>query len=140
MLYYFTTTRARDAGLQICAMRHYFPEFTCHGSCGRYTFSGYLQPRETTATYRVSIQYHHGRSPRVHVRDPELDPEAPHLYKDDALCLFHPRLRPWSPRQLVALTIVPWTASWLLFYEEWLRLGVWLGPEVPHGPGDSKSG
>ena len=33
---------------------------------------------------------------------------------------------------LIARYIVPWAAAWLYFYEVWLDLGVWLGPEVPH--------
>lgn len=123
----------RDAGLQILAMRRFFPDFRCHGSCGRYTFSGPLRPSDQAATYRVAIRYRHGSAPDVHVRSPELDADAPHLHSDGTLCLYHPHRRPWSSSHLV-----PWTAAWLLFYEEWLRLGVWLGPEAPHRLGDLK--
>ena len=30
--------------------------------------------------------------------------------------------------QLIANTIIPWTGSWLFFYELWLDTGKWLGP------------
>lgn len=33
---------------------------------------------------------------------------------------------------MIAETIVPWTALWLLYYELWLETDEWLGPEAPH--------
>lgn len=85
--------------------------------------------------------------PEVRVLEPRLAPSArapgqdiPHVYADpDApddlvLCLFDPRADGWSRRQTIASTIVPWTASWLRFYEIWRATGEWHGGGVDHAP------
>jgi hypothetical protein len=79
--------------------------------------------------------------PRVQVLSPLLEwhPEfedgpVPHVYKCELepnlpfLCLFDPYQPEWSASDLLAETTVPWTASYLFFYEGWLALGQWLGP------------
>lgn len=126
----------RDPGIQIQAMKKYFPEFSRSGTKGKYTFRGHLRPRKESPSYKVRISYSEGRRPKVFVEAPELDAAAPHRYPDGSLCLFHPTIFQWSDgKHLIAKTIVPWTATWLYFYEVWQKLGVWLGPEAPHtGP------
>lgn len=56
----------------------------------------------------------------------------PHIYLDPgtgawSLCLYHPRKEDWKPDQLIAETIIRWTAEWLFFYEAWLIEGHWAG-------------
>lgn len=127
-----------DPGLQVYIMRRFFPGFKCQGSCGRYVFRGYLQPCENSEVYQIAIHYQRGTVPRVFVTSPQLNEEAPHLFSDGALCLFHPLLFRWHEGHLIASRIVPLTAAWLLFYETWKKLGVWLGPEAPHAPDQPK--
>lgn len=70
---------------------------------------------------------------------PPLDPLAPHRYPDGTLCLFYPKDRSWGPRLLLADTIIPWAAEWLMFYELWQDTGVFLGQEAPHPLTEPKS-
>lgn len=72
--------------------------------------------------------------PTVRVERPKLKPGAPHLYPDGRLCLYYPPDRRWHSGYLLADTILPWTASWLYFYELWLDTDEWLGPSAPHDP------
>jgi len=52
--------------------------------------------------------------------------ELPHTYDHDELCLYFPQ--EWTPTMLIATTIVPWAADWLLHYEIWLATdGTWCG-------------
>ncbi len=63
----------------------------------------------------------------------------PHLYADGSLCLYWPKEWRWSRKAIIAETILPWAANWLLYYELWLDTGEWLGPSShdPHKePGD----
>lgn len=132
--------KRRDSGLQVLAMRKAYPQFTSHGGEGEYRFRGPLQPQEEGEAYSVDIYYQAGQSPTVFVRKPELEDDPPHTYKDNSLCLYHPSVFRWHEGRLIARYIVPWTKAWLYFYEQWLDLGVWYGPEVPHSDGVPKEG
>lgn len=66
--------------------------------------------------------------PIVRVLSPALAPDAPHVYRGGELCLYWPKEWRWYGDELIAETIVPWTASWLFYYELWLDTGKWLGP------------
>lgn len=64
------------------------------------------------------------------VVDPPLDlhegePKLPHVYPGDELCLYYPSQ--WRSDLLLAVTVLPWTAEWLLHYEIWLATGKWTG-------------
>ncbi|SUW17010.1 hypothetical protein [Brevundimonas diminuta] len=92
------------------------------------------------------FRYDYAPFPEVTVVDPPLEPRTddpddpiPHIYTDPAraqpvLCLFDPRAGGWSRDCAIADTILPWTASWLRFYEAWHATGVWMGGSAPHGP------
>ena len=60
----------------------------------------------------------------------------PHLYeqKPPKLCLYLPRNSEWQSWMRLDQTIVPWTALWLFYFEEWLVSNDWKGggmhPEV----------
>jgi hypothetical protein len=121
-------------------LTHWFPGFSWRGSCDAYRFRGALQPRPPDGTtYLVEIRYKRGQIPRVFVLEPEINDGAPHLFEDGALCLFHPEVFPWTSDHLVVRCIIPWTTVWLYYYEAWIRLGVWLGPEAPHNLPDDQT-
>jgi hypothetical protein len=105
------------------------PDRTAHGL----TFTGALRAWGDGTPYEVEVTVPDWGGPDVRVLSPSVQPGAPHTYDDDGLlCLYHPDRRPWKPTDLAALTVVPWAALWLYFYEAWLETGVWWGPEAPH--------
>lgn len=119
--------------MQVAALRARFPSFDYRRVApGRYVFEGDLRPTPTSALYHVRIRYEVGREPSAFVVAPALAEGAPHRWDDRSLCLYHPALFDWHDGLLVADHVVPWVAVWLFFYEEWLDIGVWLGPEAPH--------
>lgn len=92
------------------------------------------------------FRYAYAPFPEVTVLDPPLsrrfdDPNdpIPHVYIDPdrarpVLCLFDPRAKGWGRHEVIADTILAWTASWLRFYEAWHATGVWTGGGASHGP------
>jgi hypothetical protein len=99
-----------------------------------------LQPSPASRTYTVRLTYRHGRRPRVTITDPPLDlcpgsTALPHVYPGDELCLYYPG--EWSHHMLLATTILPWTAEWLLHYELWLVIEYWAGGGHTHAAGDA---
>jgi hypothetical protein len=88
-----------------------------------------IQPSPACQTYTVRLRYRHGKPPRVTVVDPPVlerhrDAHAlPHAYPGDELCLYFPGQ--WRHDMLLAYTILPWTAEWLIHYELWLVTGTW---------------
>ena len=120
-----------DVGVQIFWMQRHFPGFHYRGG----KWIGSLQPSPLSALYRVRIQYRGPRTPIILVDDPVIDADAPHRYPDGSVCLFYPGDSGdaiWKHNSIIALTIVPWTAEWLYFYECWLDTGTWFGDEAPH--------
>ena len=95
------------------------------------TWIGHLQPSPLSANYELGLEYHLADRPRVLLINPTLEcrngQRAKHLYPDDSLCLYYHPSREWHGGMVVADTIVPWTAEWLLHYELWLATGVWSG-------------
>jgi hypothetical protein len=93
-------------------------------------------------TYQVRVTYKLGSDPDVHVlrpvlRDRSVEERIPHVYPGNRLCLFLPGIGEWRPIDPIADTIVPWTATWLYFYEVWLATGRWHG-EGEHPTGTSR--
>jgi hypothetical protein len=115
-------------------MRQQFPQFHFTWKDGTGIWKGTLQPREISSVYSIVIKYNISKFPRIWVVEPKIRPNAPHIYKDNSLCLWLDKERPWSPSQIVSKTVVPWAALWLYYYELWLDTGEWLAPEAPHGP------
>jgi hypothetical protein len=126
---------------QDCYLHQRFPTFSYY--CDRKkngVWHGTLQPRNLAPLYRVEIRYRLGTVPKVRVLSPTLVPGSPHIYPDDgSLCLYWPAEWRWTGDQLLAETIVPWTADWLCFYELWLDCGEWLGPASPHSTGPKQA-
>lgn len=111
---------------------------------GGFVATGSVRPDLLARQYRVALAYD-GLTPVVHVLNPPLrrrqeDEPIPHTYPGDRLCLYHPEYREWTPRVLIANTIIPWISEWLYWYEIWLATGEWRGGgEHPEG-GKPESG
>jgi hypothetical protein len=117
---------------EVALMRQRFPSFRGQCSAGEVRWHGTLQPQEASPVYAIQIVYLVPKVPNVWVVHPVLHPNTPHRYPDRSLCLYYPGDRSWHPDAGIALTIVPWTAEWLFFYEYWVQTGRWLGVEAPH--------
>lgn len=116
-------------------VRVHFPGFTSEVEDGVLVARGRLRPCELCEEYLVGLAYAPGVRPIVRVLDPEPVQRAhgqrnPHLNGDGTICLYDPDAEEWDDRQPLALTILPWTAEWLLFYEWWLATGEWHGGGV----------
>ena len=88
---------------------------------GRLLWRGELRPSPLSRTYSVQLVYPGGdRTPAVTVVRPRLRSKdltkLPHVYPGDELCLCYPWQ--WGAGQLIARTIVPWSAEWLLHFED----------------------
>lgn len=114
--------------IQNLHVRRLFPGFSCSINNGVAIWNGSLQPRFTSPGYIVEIRYKLKQIPKVWILSPPLEPGAVHLYSEKNLCLYWPKEWKWQPDQLIGKTIIPWTASWLYYYELWLDTGEWLGP------------
>ncbi len=114
-------------------MRELFPQFKYHRVSS--SWIGCLQPSSRSPQYKIRVQLK-GHIPHVYVLEPQIASNAPHIYKRDnnSLCLYYPKDNSWSSEKLLALTIIPWTAEWLRFYEIWCVTEKWFGPEAPHKP------
>lgn len=121
-----------NPALQVFAMKWAYPNFEARRHENGYLFRGRLKPTDDSRIFVVTVKYSHGSHPKVYVNSPSIDEEAPHTYRDGSLCLFHPCMFYWHDGLRISSYIIPWVAYWLYFYEKWLELGVWLGPEAPH--------
>ena len=139
----FPKSGAISIALQDFHIRGRFPGFIATVRPGSGIWQGILQPRDVSPAYHVVVQYTIARvPPKVTVTQPKLRPN-PHLYPDGSLCLYWPKEWTWSRREIIAETILPWAAVWLLYYELWLDTGEWLGPSShdPHKrPGEPDDG
>ncbi len=100
----------------------------------------YLLCRE----YAIRIVYERDGVPKVFVKNPDLSKLAngrdlPHVYKwPTRLCLYLPGSGEWRDTMRVDQTFVPWTATWLFYFEEWLVSDDWKGGgEHPRGDEDT---
>jgi hypothetical protein len=97
---------------------------------GRLRWTGELQPTPLSITYCVQVGYAlERRAPAVTVLQPQLHAEdvgsLPHVFAEDRLCLCYPWQ--WDDGKLIARTIVPWAAEWLLHFEIWRATRSWHG-------------
>lgn len=91
---------------------------------------GSLQPTPMSDSYSVRVRLLVGMNPEVRVIAPELRirngfQSLPHINPDGSLCLN--LLGEWQPWMFLANTTLPWTSSWLYFYEVWQATGAWVG-------------
>ena len=115
----------------------------CPGS-GSLSFRGMIWNYRTRPTilsreYSIQISYHGGDPPKVLVKEPDLSLLAegrplPHVYRDPTrLCLYLPGSNEWDNTMRIDQTFVPWTASWLYYFEDWLESSDWKGGGVHPG-------
>ena len=128
----YRTQPRNDGSIQWVQLKKRFPQFTAHWNRGCYIFRGTLHPTETSPFYELRIIYAVDNYPKVYVLAPEINQNAPHRYKDNSLCLFHPKNFDWTNQCLLSNYTIPWTAAWLRFYEIWLNTGEWFADEEPH--------
>lgn len=106
---------------------------------GRLFWTYDASPSPLSRIYRVHIEMGQDLWPEIFVRDPDLDALAgsrdlPHVYHNPTrLCLYLPGTREWQPWLRLDQTIVPWTALWLFYFEDWLASGAWKGGGI-HPP------
>jgi hypothetical protein len=114
---------------QALALDARFPGGTATFNRSRLLWAASLSPTADSRIYTVTISYRLGAHPEVRVTDPPLDTRLgeslPHIFRGGSLCLY--REEDWSPRILLADSVVPWAAEWLLYYEIWLATGEWEG-------------
>ena len=112
-------------------MTRLWPRFTCKTNRGNWArWTGTLHPGPLSDAYTVTISYTEPKRPKVEVLDPHLKLHSsaerlPHFYPDGTLCLH--KLHEWRRHFVIAETIVPWTSTWLYFYEAWALTGCWSG-------------
>lgn len=115
-------------------LKQHFPFLECTLRCNQLTCRGSITPSEGCDPYKIKLEYRMGKTPKVYITDPLIAPHSKyHMYKEGDLCLFDPRVTPWSSNMMLHETIIPWTAEWLVLYELWKYTGAWMGPEAPHG-------
>jgi hypothetical protein len=137
-----TPRRAVNLGRQVAAIHAALPHARAQVRYGRLMCSVTLQSSPICRVYTVEMTYRPRSRPRVMVTHPELElhPRAtalPHVNREGDLCLHLPG--EWNDSMLLARTILPWTAAWLLHYELWLITGQWAGSGDDHAVADDET-
>jgi len=96
----------------------------------RLSWRGVVQPTPLSQTYTLQLTYGGSDTkPVVKVLEPELRDEGvdhlPHVFPGDRLCLCYPW--EWNAGRLIAWTIIPWSAEWLVHFEIFQATGEWRG-------------
>jgi len=93
-----------------------------------------MRPTPLSRNYLVEVIYSPGAAPRVFVREPDLVSLAgkrslPHVYSQQPtrICLYLPNTGEWTRMKLLSETVLPWTALWLFYFEDWLLGDKWNG-------------
>jgi hypothetical protein len=125
-----TPTRPINLARQLVAIRLALPAARGKIDGGQLDCVMPIQPSPASQTYRVRLHYKHWQPPSVHVIEPRLAVHPgsnvlPHVYPGNELCLYYPG--EWQHDMLLAATIFPWSAEWLLHYEIWLTTRQWTG-------------
>ncbi|WP_219320424.1 hypothetical protein [Methylovirgula sp. HY1] len=105
-----------------------------HLRCAHLIWRYEASPSPLSRLYGIRIELMHELSPRIFVESPDLQLLAggrrlPHVYDQNPprLCLYLPRAHEWQPWMRLDQTIVPWTALWFFYFEEWLASDEWKG-------------
>jgi hypothetical protein len=113
----------------------------------RLTWRFGTRPSPLSRLYNLRIEYGQIGPPNVFVDAPDLHELSggrvlPHVYSQRPvrLCLHLPDAFEWSRRDRLDLTIVPWSALWLFYFEEWLWSDDWKGGGVHPGDRDQRRG
>ncbi|WP_241822615.1 hypothetical protein [Herbaspirillum sp. C7C8] len=114
------------------------PNATWRINSGReliYRFS--ISPSAVSRIYECELRVRPGKdAPEMFVLSPNLyelsdGKYPPHIYahsgKGIKLCLWRPKYGEWKAAMKLSETYIPWTAEWLLYFENWLATGEWEG-------------
>lgn len=103
-------------------------------------------PSPLSRVYGVRIEANQELWPEVFVETPDLGVLAggrklPHVYAQQPprLCLYLPGTSEFQPWMRIDQTIVPWTALWFFYFEEWLGSDEWKGGGEHPGDWDRKN-
>ncbi|TWD47054.1 hypothetical protein FB478_11410 [Arthrobacter sp. AG367] len=122
-----------NLGQQALALKSVYPDSSVRIGPNRLVWRGRLKPAALSREYTIEISLRVGQTPVVNVVHPLLEPDTqgllPHIWDDGSLCLN--MAGQWSSRMLLVDTTLPWASEWLLHYEMWKGVGLWLGD----GPG-----
>ena len=113
--------------------------FTCHPNISSFYFNlGKVNEIEGLKLYEdfTKYQFKVDMSKRL----PEVYPwfkvenrgKLNHFYHNGSLCLYNSSDYDWTNQNRLDQTIIPWTFMWMVYYKEWEKSGVWVGPEYPH--------
>lgn len=101
------------------------------------------RPTPLSREYSIRVSFQRGEAPSVFVLAPNLSDLAgarqlPHVYHNPLrLCLTLPGAREWTSSMRIDQTFVPWTTTWLYYFEEWLISDDWKGGGVHPNSGDT---
>jgi hypothetical protein len=92
-----------------------------------------MHPTPLSREYSIRIRYDKDDTPSAFVKEPDLsllagERDLPHVYKNPTrLCLYLPGSGEWIDTMRIDRTFVPWTATWLYYFEEWMVSNDWKG-------------
>lgn len=97
-------------------------------------WEGEVQPFWYTNKYTLCLNYERLWPPRIWVVNPDFSTlkGLPHVYAGNRLCLYHPSDWSWKSSCNITDTIIRWAQMWLVYFEDYLRTGIWRGPEAEH--------
>lgn len=73
------------------------------------------------------------RYDQIYITDQDIEYHRDiHLYPDNSLCLYHPKIDQPLIQRIPLVKMIPWITEWIVFYEQWKKYGVWLGREIKH--------
>lgn len=133
----FKRTKHLTAMQQYLDFKRNLPAWKAQVQANGFTAKAVIQPSPLSACYNVRITYQQDCVPVIRVLNGQLKPRVPngkikHTYGDGSLCLYYPKAKEWTPKDLISETIVPWISVWLYYYEIWHATGLWLGGGIEH--------
>ena len=101
---------------------------------GSLIWRGAIRPTPLSRAYDVRLDYQVEETPHVIVEGPDLKMLAdgrrlPHVYEQapPRLCLYLPGTGQWRSQLRLDQTLLPWSALWFFYFEEWLESDDWKG-------------
>jgi len=119
---------------QMERMRVLFPQFKTKHRNGVVEWTGAVAPWEGGPEYVLRITLKQGYHPNIQVISHDIGEYCKHTYPGKRLCLYHPydSEERWREDEFIAEKIVPWSVSWLAYWNIWKVTGHWHGDEFPH--------
>jgi hypothetical protein len=133
----FKGTKNLTVMQQYLDFKRTLPAWKAQIQANGFTARAVIQPTQLSECYNVRITYKQNTPPVIKVLNSQLKPrfsngKIKHTYGDGSLCLYYPKAKEWTPKDLISETIVPWISVWLYYYEIWHATGLWLGGGIEH--------